>query len=110
MTDSIVVSNLTKDIAQQWSSNPYYGRSEMDDWLAPFWANESPFRAMFMTLDVAHLVELACGHGRHTAWILADSNLAAPKRLTLLDVNQTNVDHFRLRSGQVAPGPSAGQA
>lgn len=97
MADSLVVSDLTKDIAQQWSSNPYYGRAEEDDWLAPFWADESPFRAMFVTLDVSHLVELACGHGRHTAWILADSSLPKPNRLTLLDVNKTNVDHCRKR-------------
>ncbi len=52
-------------VADHWRKNDYYGRAEQQDWLNPFWSEASPFRTMFMQLDGACMVDLACGHGRH---------------------------------------------
>ncbi|GAC1347467.1 MAG: hypothetical protein NVSMB18_32510 [Acetobacteraceae bacterium] len=87
----------TQDIAQEWRDNAYYGNAEAPDWLEPFWSETSAFRRMFQQLDPTTLVELACGHGRHTAEILASPVLRQPHTITMLDVNEENVAYCRAR-------------
>lgn len=87
----------TQDIAQEWRDNAYYGNAEAPDWLEPFWSETSAFRHMFKQLDPTVLVELACGHGRHTAELLASPALRQPQSVTLLDVNEENVAYCRAR-------------
>ncbi|MBI2717818.1 MAG: class I SAM-dependent methyltransferase [Rhizobiales bacterium] len=51
-----------------------------------FWDSDTPFRSMFDQLDLADTVELACGHGRHAAQIVANCG-----HLTLVDVFKDNL-------------------
>jgi SAM-dependent methyltransferase len=89
--------NLTADIAADWRQSPYYAAAEQDQWLDMFWVPSSPFRGLFDTLDRHHLVELACGHGRHTARLIQDGLDRSCEAITLIDVNAENVEFCRER-------------
>jgi len=88
---------LIDKIAQDWKQNEYYDRAEFADWLEPFWGEHSDFRRLFNTLDVSNLVELACGHGRHTEQILKEDKATSIDKIHLLDINRENIDHCRKR-------------
>jgi SAM-dependent methyltransferase len=85
------------EVARHWKANEYYDRAEMQDWLDAFWSEGSVFRAMFRRLDPSCLVDLACGHGRHAARIMADPGLQQPSRMILIDINSENVECCRSR-------------
>lgn len=70
----------------------YYREAESADWLSRFWDIGSPFRPMFETLDLTDVVELACGHGRHTAQIVDRAH-----HVTLVDVNPLAIEVCRTR-------------
>ena len=59
-----------------------------------FWAETTLFRRLFERLDLAHVLELACGHGRHTAQIVERAG-----HVTLMDVHETNIETCRSRLG-----------
>jgi len=92
-----VNENDVLGIARHWKVNDYYDRAEEQDWLDQFWSEASVFRAMFRRLNPSCLVDLACGHGRHAARIMADPGLQQPSRMILIDVNSENVDYCRNR-------------
>jgi SAM-dependent methyltransferase len=77
-------------IAQDWVDTPYY--SDAEGWLDTFWAPRSPFLPLFRQLDLTRVIELACGHGRHTAQILAEAG-----EVTLIDVEPRNIEACRRR-------------
>jgi len=77
-------------IAAVWHDNPYYKRAE--DWLPTFWEEGSPYLAQFRQLDLTAVVELACGHGRHSGQILRQAG-----SITLVDLVQSNLDACRAR-------------
>lgn len=85
-------ADYKSQIKSDWSAAPYYDLAEAS--LFPFWTEGHPFPRLFATLDLTDLVELACGHGRHAAHI---RNYYAFGRMTLIDVNQSNIDFCRHR-------------
>lgn len=92
-----VDENQVLEVARHWKVNEYYDRAEMQDWLEAFWSEASVFRATFRRLDPSCLVDLACGHGRHAARIIADPGLQHPSRMILIDINSENVEYCRSR-------------
>ena len=93
----------TDQVAQQWKVNTYYDRAESDDWLDAFWSPRGKFRPLFDNLDIRTVVELACGHGRHTARILNDPELRGKvEDLYLMDVNEENITWCAKRFSNIA--------
>ncbi len=94
----IMVSSRTLDIARDWKESPYYDRAEQDDRLKGFWKPGKDFRRLFDQLDMSAIVELACGHGRHSARLLKIKAIPAELRsLILLDVVEENVLYCKQR-------------
>ena len=79
-------------IKADWSAHGYYARAEEKDWLAPFWADSSPFLERFKALDLACVVEIGCGQGRHAAQFVERAG-----RIYLTDINETNIDACKRR-------------
>ncbi len=77
-------------IKADWDQNQYYAQAEA--WVAIFWAEDSLFLAQFRKLNLTAVLELACGHGRHTGQILRLAGV-----ITLVDINQSNIDACRAR-------------
>lgn len=90
-----VHEDQTRLVAQDWKptnayANFYYDTAEKG--VDVFWHPESNFRQLFERLNTSTLVELACGHGRHTAYILNHSEFTNKiERIYLLDINDENV-------------------
>lgn len=88
-----VISTAQRE-GRAWERSAYYDGAEK--WTFLFWGGHLPFRRLFDQLDPVHLVELACGHGRHAEYLM--QNLRGPIRsLTCLDILETNVDITRRR-------------
>lgn len=81
-------------IKQDWTESAYYDLAERQEHLDVFWGHASPFKMMFDRLDLERVVELACGHGRHSAELL---RLSPQSSLVLVDVNKSNIVHCRNR-------------
>ena len=86
------MSDYKEQIKRDWSSAPYYELAEKSLW--PFWSEGPPFIRMFNTLDLTNVVELACGHGRHAAYIREHYSFG---HMVLVDINQPNIDVCRRR-------------
>jgi SAM-dependent methyltransferase len=84
-------------INDQWRQSRYYDDAESAEWVGGFWNESKTFERMFRTLDRRVLVELACGHGRHTAFLLRQPAYTDTGRIYLLDVNEENVEFCRTR-------------
>ena len=78
-----------------------YHITDMDDYfegaenplsLARFWGNDSLFYEMFKNLDLTHVVELACGRGRHVPMYLQNAT-----EITLVDILEKNIDIVKER-------------
>ena len=93
----VYVSSRTAEVAKDWKVNSYYDRAEQADWTSPFWRPETQFRRLFEKLNTRVTVDLACGHGRHTAQLLSIRTAQEPTTVYLLDVNQENVDYCKVR-------------
>jgi SAM-dependent methyltransferase len=91
----------TRLVARDWKptnayANAYYDMAEQA--LDRFWHSKSKFRQLFDRLNKNTVVELACGRGRHTAYILNDLNLRNEiERIYLLDVNDENISFCKNR-------------
>jgi SAM-dependent methyltransferase len=77
-------------IAAPWASSPYYDDAER--WTHIFWSANSPFYQYFSKLNCQTVVELACGHGRHSELVAQRAD-----KLYLLDVVADNIDFCRTR-------------
>jgi len=77
-------------IKADWQNNAYYDQAET--WIATFWAEDSLFLTQFHQLDLTTVLELACGHGRHSAQILRQAGA-----ITLVDINQSNIEACQTR-------------
>lgn len=86
------MSAYKHQIKYDWSSAPYYELAETN--LGPFWAEGSPFRRRFQTLDLFNVIELACGHGRHSEYIRDNYEFG---HVTLVDINPPNIEFCRSR-------------
>jgi ubiquinone/menaquinone biosynthesis C-methylase UbiE len=96
MTNDSAPDNLetaARLVAQPWEDSPYYRDAEQ--WTHLFWAEGTPFKTCFDRLDMDRVLELACGHGRHSERI---APLAA--ELLLLDVFENNLNICRQRLDQ----------
>jgi hypothetical protein len=88
----------TLDIARDWKAAGYYDKAEQGEWVDVFWGSGTEFRRLFETLDRRVLIDLACGHGRHSARLLHDAGLKESiEKLHLLDINAENVKFCRER-------------
>src|ERR1022692_2663727 len=72
-----------------WENSSYYENAEQWTWL--FWSERNPFLPLFRQLDIEHLLELACGHGRHSEHVLSKYGDGV-KSLMMMDILQSNVD------------------
>ena len=79
-------------LAHVHTTTTYYEKAESTAWLSPFWSPTGLFRPLFDTLDLTNVIDLACGHGRHTAQFVERAG-----HVTLVDVNQANIDACKLR-------------
>lgn len=79
-----------KTVGSGWVKSPYY--DNVENQVSTFWGEGTVFRKLFNNLDLESVVELACGHGRHANQIVNEA-----KKITLLDINQTNVDFCEKR-------------
>lgn len=83
-------SRFSQEVVDEHRGIDYYAKAE--GWLAPFWNQPWPFRDLFDRLDLSRTVDLACGHGRHTAQIIDRAGA-----IILVDANQANIDACRKR-------------
>lgn len=81
------LKQIADDVGNDWICGPYYELAEDERWINTFWGPESPFRKMFDLLDSAIVLELACGHGRHSEQMKSRDN-----KKILMDINQANID------------------
>jgi len=86
------MSDHKQQIKRDWACAPYYDLAEKSLW--PFWSEGPPFLRMFDTCDLTSVVELACGHGRHAAYLSEHYQFS---HITLVDINQSNIDFCRRR-------------
>jgi SAM-dependent methyltransferase len=77
-------------VGKDWLGSPYYASAEQ--WTFIFWRRTGLFRQMFDLLDLTHVVELACGYGRH-----AEMFRDRAERITLLDILEENIEQSRKR-------------
>lgn len=84
------LENSVQIVGEPWKSSAYYDDAEAWTWV--FWDPTHPFRPCFDRLDLGHVIELACGRGRH-------SEIAAglASHMTLIDIHQENLDACRER-------------
>jgi SAM-dependent methyltransferase len=96
-----MATNLTRAIGDDWKTTRYYDDAEQECWLQEFWSAKSPFRQQFERLDTDRVVELACGHGRHTARLLREHSLKQPSAIWLVDINEENIAACRARFAEL---------
>jgi cyclopropane fatty-acyl-phospholipid synthase-like methyltransferase len=82
--------------AVAWENSPYYDDAEKWTWL--FWSEDHPFFPLFCQLDMRNLLELACGHGRHSEYVLRKFGDRV-KSLVMMDILQSNIDWCLQRIG-----------
>jgi ubiquinone/menaquinone biosynthesis C-methylase UbiE len=82
----------TVEVARDWKVSSYYDTAEKEEWLKPFWNPEGQFRRLFDQLNMRKLVDLACGHGRHTARILDIPEYRNKiECIYAMDINEENI-------------------
>lgn len=70
----------------------YFESAESEASLKVFWGETSPFFQMFQKLDLSHVIELACGRGRHVPKYIDQAG-----DITLVDILQKNIDFCKQR-------------
>ncbi len=86
------IERLAREVGDDWSEAPYYDLAEQEHWVAPFWAADGPFVRMFNQLDLTSVLELACGHGRHSEKLRGRAG-----KIVLMDINVSNIEFCRER-------------
>jgi hypothetical protein len=105
----ILHDDQTHRVAQDWKVSLYYDRAEEEDWLGGFWRRKAKFPQLFAKLNTRVLVELACGHGRHTAYILANPRFADNvEQVYMIDINDENVSFCKERFRRMACARASG--
>lgn len=85
-------NNYSEIVALDWKESKYYDLHENESALALFWGDGSPFLRMFKLLDLANVVEIGCGHGRHVPKYADEAG-----EIVIVDVNKTNTDYCTKR-------------
>jgi ubiquinone/menaquinone biosynthesis C-methylase UbiE len=75
-------------IKEDWSDSRYYNEVEDKAAIERFWHESSLFRPLFDKLILNDILELACGHGRHSEFILRNLSF---NTITLMDINESNI-------------------
>lgn len=70
----------------------YFEIAEESKNLDIFWGINSPFKRLFEQLDTTHIVELACGRGRHVPKYMDNANT-----IMLVDILEKNIDFCKER-------------
>lgn len=86
-------SNLersVKTVGEAWKQSSYY--KDAEQWTFMFWSHGHGFREYFDLLDLSSVVELACGHGRHSEQV---APLAG--HLSVMDIHEENLYVCRKR-------------
>jgi SAM-dependent methyltransferase len=94
-SDPAELSRDAQLVGQDWKGSKYYQDAEA--WLSPFWGQETPFRRLFSELDLVCVLELACGHGRHSFEL---KEMAT--EIILMDINEENIAVCRDRFAGMA--------
>lgn len=79
-----------KTIGRDWQQNRYYEASEGD--IGVFWSDRSKFKQQFDRLRLNRVVELACGHGKQSQYIIDKC-----ERLIFVDINAENLEFCKTR-------------
>lgn len=77
-------------VGEAWAKSVYYDNAEK--WTHLFWDDGTDFREMFSRLDLSYVVELACGHGRHSEKI---ADVAG--HIVMVDIFQDNLKFCQSR-------------
>jgi len=85
-SNEIDLKKLADNVGRDWITSPYYDEAE-EKWMHVFWGPNTMFYKMFYQLDSSIILELACGHGRHSAQMQDWDN-----QTILMDINQSNID------------------
>lgn len=70
----------------------YYTDAENDASINIFWGQNSPFLSLFQELNVARVIELACGRGRHVPHYIESA-----ENVALVDILAENIEYCRKR-------------
>ena len=76
MTDEL--KQQVEIIAAPWTSSHYYEDAER--WTHIFWSSNSQFYNYFSKPNFQTVVELACGHGRHSELVARHAGTTYPPR------------------------------
>jgi SAM-dependent methyltransferase len=87
--------DLAQREAKVWEGSAYYAHAEQWRWV--FWADGHPFLPFFEELDVTSVLELACGHGRHSEFLL-ENHGDKVKSLVMMDILESNVAYCTSRN------------
>jgi len=90
----IGVSDRAIGESKVWEGSTYYDDAEKWTWL--FWDAEQPFLPLFEQLDLEYSLELACGHGRHSEFVINNFSKTIDK-LILMDVLESNIEFCKSR-------------
>ena len=74
------ITQSVEVVAAPWRQSVYY--EDAETWTFIFWSEDHPFYPQFKRLDLTVVLELACGHGRHSEIVAGRSG-----QLTLMDVH-----------------------
>ncbi|MBN9220057.1 MAG: class I SAM-dependent methyltransferase [Mesorhizobium sp.] len=96
MKEQSIIEGLSSAVAADWKDDPTY-YDNADSWVSVFWNEDTIFRKLFSRLDVARIVDLACGRGRHS-WQMRDWG----NEKILVDVVKENIDICRDRFNGIA--------
>ena len=96
MAENVESSILERAIreAAMWEGSRYF--SDAEKWTPYFWDADKVFLPMFEQLTITHLLELACGHGRHADPLMQRFGDRV-ETYVMMDVLASNIDFCRSR-------------
>lgn len=74
----------------------YFEKAETEESLDLFWNKNSDFYKMFKKLDLANVIELACGKGRHVSHYMDEAGT-----ITLVDILEQNINICKRRFSNI---------
>jgi SAM-dependent methyltransferase len=86
------LDRLARCVGDDWKTSDYYKKAESQSWMATFWNEGTHFARLMSRLDLRCVLELACGHGRHSERLRHRAGA-----LILMDINTENVQFCRTR-------------
>jgi SAM-dependent methyltransferase len=88
------LKQIATEVGNEYIGGEYFEKGETESWLHGFWDPNGISREHFDQLDHSIILELAEGHGRHSAQMLHWDN-----RKMLVDINQSDVGFCKQRFG-----------